>query len=415
MRAEVISVGTEILLGQITDTNSTFISRRLAELGIDVYFKTTVGDNEQRMLEVLEIAAKRSDLIIISGGLGPTADDLTKKTVAKFLGQKLALDQAALASITAYYQANHKVMTENNKVQAMYLEDSEAIPNHAGMAVGNFYSNPNGPDYILLPGPPSEMRPMFTDEIMPRLKQRVDHLLFSRVLRFYGIGESQLVTDLRDLIEEQTNPTLAPYAKVGEVTLRLTAQAKTKDQADNLLDTLEAKIKARVGQYFYGYGDDNSLAEVVVSKLKEQHKKVAASESLTGGLFQATITSISGASNVFDGGFVTYAAQAKASLLHIPQNIIADNGVVSEITAQWMAKQTLKLMNADFALSFTGVAGPDSLEGNPAGTVWIGLAQKDGSVSTKLCHFYGDRAEIRTKTVLEGLNLLNQSLNKGKL
>lgn len=412
MHAEVISVGTEILLGQITDTNSTFISQRLAELGIDVYFKTVVGDNEKRLLQALEIASGRSDMVILSGGLGPTKDDLTKQTVAKFLNCGLLTDKNALEYIEEYYRQNNRKMTDNNLLQAKYFEGSVSLPNESGMAVGSYYQNQNGPDFILLPGPPSEMRPMFDKEAMPRLKKNYakEHLLFSRVLRFYGIGESQLVTELDDLINGQTNPTIAPYAKVGEVTLRLTAQADSKESAKEILDETEQVISKRVGQYLYGYGDDNSLPKVVVEKLKQRGLTVSASESLTGGSFQKAVTDIAGSSQIFPGGFVTYSASAKENLLDIPKEIIIENGVVSEATAKWMAERTRIKMDTDFGVSFTGVAGPDTLEGNPAGTVWIGISQRGRQTAAFEYHFYGDRDAVRVRSVLAGFDLINKKL-----
>lgn len=412
MHAEVISVGTEILLGQITDTNSTFISQRLAELGIDVYFKTVVGDNEKRLLQALEIASGRSDMVILSGGLGPTKDDLTKQTVAKFLNCGLLTDKNALEYIEEYYRQNNRKMTDNNLLQAKYLEGSVSLPNESGMAVGSYYQNQNGPDFILLPGPPREMRPMFDKEAMPRLKKNYakEHLLFSRVLRFYGIGESQLVTELDDLINGQTNPTIAPYAKVGEVTLRLTAQADSKESAKEILDETEQVISKRVGQYLYGYGDDNSLPKVVVEKLKQRGLTVSASESLTGGSFQKAVTDIAGSSQIFPGGFVTYSASAKENLLDIPKEIIIENGVVSEATAKWMAERTRIKMDTDFGVSFTGVAGPDTLEGNPAGTVWIGISQRGRQTAAFEYHFYGDRDAVRVRSVLAGFDLINKKL-----
>ena len=412
MHAEVISVGTEILLGQITDTNSTFISQRLAELGIDVYFKTVVGDNEKKLLQALEIASGRSDMVILSGGLGPTKDDLTKQTVAKFLNCGLLTDKNALEYIEEYYRQNNRKMTDNNLLQAKYLEGSVSLPNESGMAVGSYYQNQNGPDFILLPGPPSEMRPMFDKQAMHRLKENYarEHLLFSRVLRFYGIGESQLVTELDDLINGQTNPTIAPYAKVGEVTLRLTAQADSKESAKEILDETEQVISKRVGQYLYGYGDDNSLPKVVVEKLKQRGLTVSASESLTGGSFQKAVTDIAGSSQIFPGGFVTYSASAKENLLDIPKEIIIENGVVSEATAKWMAERTRIKMDTDFGVSFTGVAGPDTLEGNPAGTVWIGISQRGRQTAAFEYHFYGDRDAVRVRSVLAGFDLINKKL-----
>ena len=351
-------------------------------------------------------------MVILSGGLGPTKDDLTKQTVAKFLNCGLLTDKNALEYIEEYYRQNNRKMTDNNLLQAKYLEGSVSLPNESGMAVGSYYQNQNGPDFILLPGPPSEMRPMFDKEAMPRLKKNYakEHLLFSRVLRFYGIGESQLVTELDDLINGQTNPTIAPYAKVGEVTLRLTAQADSKESAKEILDETEQVISKRVGQYLYGYGDDNSLPKVVVEKLKQRGLTVSASESLTGGSFQKAVTDIAGSSQIFPGGFVTYSASAKENLLDIPKEIIIENGVVSEATAKWMAERTRIKMDTDFGVSFTGVAGPDTLEGNPAGTVWIGISQRGRQTAAFEYHFYGDRDAVRVRSVLAGFDLINKKL-----
>ena len=414
MNAEIIAVGTEILLGQIVNTNAAFVAKRLADFGIDVYNQSVVGDNSERLTQAIKLAVSRSDLIILLGGLGPTKDDLTKQTAAAFLHKKLVVQDQAMEKIQTYFAETKQIMTENNRLQALYIEGSLPLKNETGFAVGNFYQNPTGKDFLLLPGPPSELKPMFVHQAMPLLQKYYfkHHLLQSKVLRFYGIGESLLAAKLADLIEQQSNPTLATYVKQNEVTLRLTATGNSQQQITTLLDNFEEQIMARVGNYFYGYGDDNSLAQVVVAELKKQQLTVTAAESLTAGKFQATLADVPGVSEVFPGGFVTYWNQTKEKLLEIPAEVINNYGVVSSQAAIWMAKRAQKIMQTDLAISFTGVAGPDSLENQPAGTVWIGLCFKDQPAEAKLFHFSKTRANIREKSVLTGLDWIRRKLLK---
>ncbi|WP_278915411.1 competence/damage-inducible protein A [Ligilactobacillus agilis] len=412
MHAEIIAVGTEILLGQIVDTNTRLVGQVLADLGIDVYYQTVVGDNEVRMRAAIDLAAKRSDLVILTGGLGPTKDDLTKQVVAAYLGKQLVEDEAAMLKIKRHFEISQRKMTANNRLQALYIEGSKPLANETGLAVGDFYQAEQGPDFMLLPGPPSELRPMLFKVALPLLKQayRQDQILSSRVLRFFGIGESQLASQLDDLIENQTNPTIAPYAKDNEVTLRLTASAKDEQEAQVLLDGLESKIAKRCGQYLYGYGDDNSLAQVVMTKLREKHLTITAAESLTGGQLQAALTSIPGASQAFMGGFVTYANYAKEKLLAIPAEVIDEHGSVSEQTAILMAEQAKQKLGADVGVSLTGVAGPDSLEGQPVGTVWIGIAYRNKAGYAQKFHFPRQRKYVQARAVLTALDLVRKEL-----
>lgn len=412
MHAEIIAVGTEILLGQIVDTNTRLVGQVLADLGIDVYYQTVVGDNEVRMRAAIDLAAKRSDLVILTGGLGPTKDDLTKQVVAAYLGKQLVEDEAAMLKIKRHFEISQRKMTANNRLQALYIEGSKPLANETGLAMGDFYQAEQGPDFMLLPGPPSELRPMLFKVSLPLLKQayRQDQILSSRVLRFFGIGESQLASQLDDLIENQTNPTIAPYAKDNEVTLRLTASAKNEQEAQALLDGLESKIAKRCGQYLYGYGDDNSLAQVVMTKLREKHLTITAAESLTGGQLQAALTSIPGASQAFMGGFVTYANYAKEKLLAIPAEVIDKHGSVSEQTAILMAEQAKQKLGADVGVSLTGVAGPDSLEGQPVGTVWIGIAYRNKAGYAQKFHFPRQRKYVQARAVLTALDLVRKEL-----
>lgn len=411
MQAEIIAVGTEILLGQITDTNSPLVARLLATLDIDTYYQTVVGDNRTRLLSALDIAQKRAELIITIGGLGPTPDDLTKQTVAEFVNQKLIEDQVALDKILDYHARTQRPMSENNRLQALYMADGVPLKNEAGFAVGCFYQNPNGPDILLLPGPPWELEPMLVKHALPLLAEKYQQsgVLFSRVLRFYGIGESRLVTQLANLIEQQTNPTIAPYAKAHEVTLRITAQAATKDEAIKLIDKMEADIMLEVGDYFYGYGDDFSLEECVGQLLIDSNLHITAAESMTAGLFQSTLGKVAGISQVFDGGFVTYSPATKVALLDVNAEIIGQHGVVSEATACAMAQGAKDKLGTDIAISFTGVASGE-LESQLAGTVWIGIAFEDEPVEAVLYHFGTERQKNRERAVMAGLDLVRRKI-----
>lgn len=415
MKAEIIAVGTEILTGQIVNTNAQFLSEKLASLGIDVYFQTAVGDNVERLLSILTIAKGRSDLIILTGGLGPTEDDLTKQTLAQFLGKDLVFDPAANAKLDDFFshRPDH-TRTPNNERQAQLVEGASPLPNRTGLAVGAM-TEVDGVTYVVLPGPPSELKPMVNEQLLPLLE--TGRQLYSRVLRFFGIGESQLVTVLSEVIDEQTDPTVASYAKTGEVTLRLSTKATSQEEADQKLDAMEETIRSfytldgqPLTELFYGYGDDNSLAQVVVAKLKEQGKTITAAESLTAGLFQAGLAGFSGASQIFKGGFVTYSIEEKSKMLQIPLADLEKHGVVSAFTAEKMAEQARLLTGSDLAVSLTGVAGPDELEGQPAGTVFIGLATAEQVISVQVNIAGRSRADVREIATLHGLNLVRNVL-----
>ena len=415
MKAEIIAVGTEILTGQIVNTNAQFLSEKLASLGIDVYFQTAVGDNENRLLSVLKIAQGRSNLIILTGGLGPTEDDLTKQTLAKFLGRELSFDPEAVEKLDHFFASRPDyARTPNNERQAQLVEGSTPLPNATGLAVGGLLEA-DGVTYVVLPGPPSELKPMVNNELVPLLS--TGQKLYSRVLRFFGIGESQLVTILSDMIEQQTDPTIASYAKTGEVTLRLSTKAFSQDEADRKLTVVEQSILAHktfegqaLSEIFYGYGDDNSLAQVAFDLLKSQGKTISAAESLTAGLFQATLADFAGASAIFSGGFVTYSMEEKSRMLDIPLGDLEKHGVVSAFTAGKMAEQARKLTESDLAVSLTGVAGPDSLEGHPAGTVFIGLASADATKIIKVNIAGRSRRDVREIAVLHAFNLVRKAL-----
>lgn len=415
MKAEIIAVGTEILLGQIVNTNATFIAQELAKLGIEVYHQSVVGDNGGRLAQSLSIAEKRSDLIVLCGGLGPTPDDLTKQVTAQHVGETLIQNPIGQEKLRHFFEKRNTAMTENNLLQSLVFQNGEALQNPTGLAIGIFYTDRETKShYLLLPGPPKELIPMFQQHVVPLLQERFPQKekLYSRVLRFYGIGESRLVTELADLIEQQVNPTIASYAKQNEVTLRLTVKTSQEPVGQQLLDQLEEIILKRVGQFFYGYGEENSLAKVVVERLKSKDERVTTAESLTGGHFQAMLSTIPGVSSVFPGGFVTYSAKTKSDFLQIPMDLLETYGTVSQECVEAMAAQSLKLAQTDYSLAFTGVAGPDSLEGQEVGTVWIALATKNQGVVSHCYHFESHREGIQASAVMAGLGMLYQALEK---
>ncbi|WP_332630606.1 competence/damage-inducible protein A [Halalkalibacter flavus] len=374
MNAELISVGSELLLGQIVNTNAAFLSQELALLGVNVFYQTTVGDNGKRLTAALELANSRSDLVIITGGLGPTKDDLTKETVASFVSRKLVHHEESLHNIESYFLKRNRPMSENNRKQALVIEGSHVLLNYHGMAPGMIVTN-NDTKIVMLPGPPQEMKPMFTNEFVPQLAKMMGEQtsITSRVLRFFGIGESQLETDLLDLIEAQTNPTIAPLANEGEVTLRLTVKHADPTEQKRLLDETEDQVTKRVGQYLYGYGD-TSLMEQLFLQLREKHCTISTAESFTGGKFSGMLTSFSGSSAIYRGGFVSYATDVKEKVLGVSNEVIKKYGVISPQCAIEMAKRAKEQCLSDIAISFTGVAGPSKQEGKEPGTIFIGVA-----------------------------------------
>ncbi|HEM5985581.1 TPA: competence/damage-inducible protein A [Streptococcus suis] len=361
MKAELIAVGTEILTGQIVNTNAQFLSEKCAELGIDVYFHTAVGDNEQRLLSVLEVASQRSDLVILCGGLGPTEDDLTKQTLAAFLGRNLVFDGLAMAKLDRFFASRPgRVRTPNNERQAQIVEGSQALQNPAGLAVGGMIEQ-EGVTYIVLPGPPSELKAMFSESLLPLLSQSQQQL-YSRVLRFFGIGESQLVTVLADLIDKQTDPTLAPYAKVGEVTLRLSTKATNQEEANLRLSQLEEEILQRdkLADYFYAYGEDNSLVKTVATRLAEKRQTIAIVEQGTGGLLQAELSLALADQPYFSGGKVISQLGTKSGWLSEAADCIRQE------------------LQADLGLAVSVLIKPESTEDNVLAKVYLTLATTSG-------------------------------------
>ena len=412
MNAEIIGVGSELLLGQIANTNAQFISKGLAEIGVNVYYHTVVGDNQDRLRQAIETAEKRADLIIYTGGLGPTKDDLTKETVAEYIGKTLITDHESMANIEDYFEKISRSMTENNRKQALVIEGSEVFPNHHGMAPGMAVSHGEH-IHVLLPGPPSEMQPMYKDYLEPFLlkdmgrRERIE----SRVLRFFGIGESQLETDIEDILDAQTNPTIAPLAANGEVTLRITAKHETSAGAEEMIRKAEEQILSRVGDYFYGY-NDTTLMKEAIALLKEREWTISAAESLTGGMFQEELTGIPGAGLILKGGIVCYTNEAKQKLLKVSDSTIKEHGVVSEACAIEMAENIKKLLDSDVGISFTGVAGPDELEGNPVGTVFVGFALPGREPFAKKLNLGGMREGNRVRSVKYGCHFLLHQLKQ---
>ncbi|HEM3650639.1 TPA: competence/damage-inducible protein A [Streptococcus suis] len=379
MKAELIAVGTEILTGQIVNTNAQFLSEKCAELGIDVYFHTAVGDNEQRLLSVLEIASKRSDLVILCGGLGPTEDDLTKQTLATFLQKELVADELAMAKLDRFFASRPgRVRTPNNERQAQIVEGSQALQNPAGLAVGGMIEQ-DGVTYIVLPGPPSELKAMFSESLLPFLTQSQQQL-YSRVLRFFGIGESQLVTVLADLIDKQTDPTLAPYAKVGEVTLRLSTKADSQEEANVRLNQLEEEILQRdhLRVFFYAYGDDNSLVKTVATLLEEEKQSLGILENGTGGLLQAELSLALAGQPYYSGGKIigqlgTESGGLSEEASRIREELQADLGLVVSVAVK--PESTVDNVLAKVYLALASTSGISKKEVDLGGYSWQYLRQ----------------------------------------
>ncbi|WP_338558151.1 competence/damage-inducible protein A [Paraclostridium sordellii] len=408
MKAEIITVGTEILLGDIVNTNSQFLAKELASLGLDVYYQSTVGDNESRLMDTLNESLDRSDIIITTGGLGPTNDDITKEVAAKCFNQELVFYNDIWKDIKQYFEKIGVEPTENNKKQAYFPKDCIILNNSNGTAPGAILKKENKM-IIVLPGPPKEMILMFNNELKKHLENLTDYKLISRTLRFFGIGESELEDKLSDIINNQTNPTIAPYAKEGEVTLRITAKSYTKDDADNLIDEVENKIKTVVGKYLYGYGE-TTLEETVAKLLVEKNLTIAVSESCTGGMVSSTLIDYPGISQVFMEGCVTYSNEAKMSRLGVKKETLDNFGAVSTETAIEMAKGVAMNLKTNVGLSTTGIAGPGGgTTEKPVGLVYIGL-YINGKTKVKKLNLAGSREKIRVKATKEALNFLRLEL-----
>ena len=375
---EILSVGTELLLGNIVNLDAQILSQELSKLGLNVYWHTVVGDNPQRAREAVAIAKQRADVIITTGGLGPTCDDLTKNVLAEAFGKKLVFDEGSAQRIRSYFTRTKRPMTENNLQQAMLPEGCTVLENDWGTAPGCAFEA-DGCHVVMLPGPPSECRPMFLYRAMPYLQQLSEGTIVSHTLKLFGIGESSMEAQLRDQMNAMSNPTLAPYAKEGECELRVTAKAATEAEAQALLRPTVEEVKALFGSKVYGV-DVPSLEYVVLEGLKARGLTLGVAESCTGGLMAKRITDIPGASQVFLGGVVSYTNQVKARALGVPQHLLEQFGAVSPEVAQAMAQGARQALGCDIALSATGVAGPDKDEwDNEAGTMFVAIATAEGT------------------------------------
>ncbi|MCI3919498.1 competence/damage-inducible protein A [Paenibacillus sp. TRM 82003] len=415
MKAEIIAVGTELLLGQILNTNAQYLAEACAGIGIDVYFQTVVGDNVERIRSSLEIASGRADVVICTGGLGPTMDDLTRDALGQHVGAPLVMDEDGLRKIEEYFVVRGATMVESNRRQALTLAGADALPNDTGMAVGTAMRH-EGKLYVLLPGPPRELKPMFERYAKPWLRANMGETLplFSKPLKFAGIGESGLEHALIDLIEGQQDPTIAPYAKEGEVMIRLTSRAATEAEAFAKMAETETEIRRRVGAHLYAE-EDISLDAVIVRMLRARGQTLAAAESCTGGLFADMVTSYPGSSEAFVGGVVSYTNAAKTGLLGVPASLLegADApGAVSEQTAAAMAEGARTKLGATYGISFTGVAGPSASEGKPVGLVYVGIAEAERPTVVQRLQLSGSREIVKLRAARAGFYALWKRLRE---
>lgn len=412
MTVELISVGTEILLGNIVNTNAAYLAEKIAVLGLSCYHQSVVGDNEERLEEAVRTAVGRSDIVILSGGLGPTKDDLTKEVTAKVFGRKLYEDPHTRARIQAYFDQRHtksKMITENNWKQAMVPEGAVVVDNHNGTAPGIILEE-NGKTAILLPGPPNEIRPMFERDIAPYLNRLQPEGIYSKMIKICSIGESRAETMVADLMDAQSNPTLAPYAKTGEVHFRVTAKAADEATAEKLMQPMIEELKKRFGSYIYTMDEAVTLEEAVVNLLKGKNLTVTTAESCTGGLLAGRIMNVPGASAVYREGYITYANEAKEKLLGVRHETLETVGAVSKETAAQMAEGAARQAGAQAALSVTGIAGPDGgTPEKPVGLVYIGC-HVAGRTRVEEFRFTGNRAKNRDYAVVRALTLLREEL-----
>ncbi len=410
MIAEIVSVGTELLMGQVVNTDAQFIAQRLAPLGFQVYYHTTVGDNAKRLTAVVHQAVERSDVVVFTGGLGPTDDDLTKETVAAALGLTVEPVPEEVARIKKYFDERGYAMAPNNYKQASFPKGAVILKNDFGTAPGCIMSAADK-TAILLPGPPRELFPMFLNQVMPHLERMSGNKLYSRELRIFGMGESSVTYQIRDIIETQTNPTVAPYVKTGEVTLRVTALCKSEDEGAALAQPMIDEIVSRLGDIVYSTMGE-SLPQTCARMLTDDQMTLAVAESCTGGLVTSQLVDIPGCSKFLREGCVTYSDASKANRLGVSEATLKTFGAVSEECAREMAEGLLKTSGADYALATTGFAGPDGgTEESPVGTVFVSLAH-NGKTQVKRLNLHGERARVREVASLHALDLLRRSLSE---
>lgn len=409
MTAEIICVGTELLLGNIVNTNAAFLSEKLAYLGINCYFQTVVGDNRDRLLSVVNTALSRADILIFSGGLGPTEDDLTKETVAEALGKKLIRDKRAEQEIANYFALRGRIPTDNNWKQADVIEGCEILYNKNGTAPGIFVSE-GEKTVILLPGPPLELKSMFTDSVMPKLQQKCGQVFYSETVKIVGPGESSVETQILDMLDTQDNPTIAPYAKTGEVHLRVTARAKDEKEAREKTAPVVEELYRRFGNAVYTTDADETLEMALTKLLMKKKYTMTTAESCTGGMIAARMVNAPGVSAVLKSGFITYANEAKEELLGVSHDTLEKFGAVSRETAEEMAEGAVKAAHTDAAVAVTGIAGPDGgTKEKPVGLVYIGVNVR-GNVEVREYHFSGSRQKIRESVTAAALTFLREKL-----
>ncbi len=410
--AEILCVGTELLLGDIVNTNASYISRRLAALGIPVYRQAVVGDNPERMREAVAGSFARSDCLILTGGLGPTCDDITKEIVAEYFGLELELNKEALERMKSYFSSTGRTMTKNNEKQAMAPKGARVLQNDWGTAPGLVIEEGER-TAILLPGPPIELEPMWRERVEPYLFERSDSVIVSKNIHILGMGESAVEEKLYHMMTELTNPTVAPYAGNGEVRVRVSAKAKDEKTASAMCDALIEEIKkTEVGEFIYGI-DVDSIENALVRSLRERGMTVACAESCTGGLIAKRITDIAGCSDVFLGGCVTYAVDAKVKLIGVSRETIEKYGVVSAETASEMARGVRLALGSDIGISTTGIAGPGGgTPEQPVGTVYIAISTKDGE-TVKLLHLSPKRSREFIR-ICAATNAMSLALNSSK-
>lgn len=410
MTVELVCVGTEILLGNIVNTNAAYLAEQCAMLGLSCYHQSVVGDNEQRMEETIRRAVSRSDIVILSGGLGPTKDDLTKEVTARVFDMELLEDPHTRARIQEYFDQNHRgQITENNWKQAQVPEGAMVIDNYNGTAPGLILQK-DGKTAILLPGPPNELKPMFERDIRPFLNRLEPEGIYSKMVKICGFGESKVESMITDILESQTNPTIAPYAKTGEVHLRITAKAINEETADEMMEPMMEELYRRFGSQIFTTEEAVTLEETVVELLKEKGKTVTTAESCTGGLVAGRLLNVPGASSVYMEGYITYSNEAKEKLLGVSHSTLEQYGAVSKETACEMAEGAAKAAGADLAISVTGIAGPDGgTKEKPVGLVYVGC-YADGEARAYEFHFIGNRAKNRESTVAKALTILREAL-----
>ena len=409
MTVELICVGTELLLGNIVNTNAAFISEKCAMLGLSMYYQSVVGDNEGRLEELLKTAWKRSDVVILSGGLGPTQDDLTKETAAKVMGRQLVEDARARKEIEDFMARRSRSITKNNWKQAMVPEGSIVLYNPNGTAPGIIMEE-GKKCMILLPGPPNELVPMFEEQVYPYLHQMQPEVICSKMVKLCGIGESSAETKILDLIESQTNPTVAPYAKTGEVHLRITAKADSEELAYDLIEPVEQELQARFGDLIYTDKPEVTLEMAIYQLLKANLLTVTTAESCTGGLLAGRLINVPGISEYLKEGYVTYSNVAKEKLLGVPTETLAEYGAVSAQTAEAMAEGGAKAADADLCIAVTGIAGPDGgTEEKPVGLVYMSCYCR-GTCYTEKNQYTGSRSKIREYSVASALTLLRRAI-----